>query len=751
MPPAKGSKAKKGKKEVLPPASSFPDGHKNYYIGGWSSFRGLSEISSISHNLMNTYTGESREASPLPQTNVLILPKKVPTFSSVEAAVKAATTGIIAETRKEEDDDSSLPKSTHQHASPCSPDEITELVLADKMQIEGVPYLTVKHSQRDRKEWIPPPKEQVEEEEEDATSGRLPSSSSKRGSTMKKKNGRQLPSQKGRRSSSSERNSVDKLPEQPNDSKDGGAAASEVEEVVPSPPISLAEEAAEVGSNEKIEEEEASPCAKALRAYEEELERLAKVELSEGALFSSRNAVMDGVIRFVGVLPQIVVKPSLPTPPVRDEVNTGKRGRKKSNSTTSRSASVIAKAEVAEAAAPMERKGSGKKLGKKESLAGKKGGKKMKLTQEELEEIEKRMAEEDAKFLKDTEEAIEKAKEEEEYLMTFAHPNRWSHVTVTGVMFTGPVQVVRTHMKFLNCCFSSPYPNRPQLMIHQYCRVECVRCTFEEPRSSGVYGLPASQITIRKCLFTGIPQRRLVEIEGLLPTLSNALNPSKKEVEKPENSENEEEDGGGEADEKAIEAKGRGESRELPRTAVVDQLTKKVQGSRSETVGVFTDCSKVRVEDSRFLLLGFGSLFHGKYKVGRESKLGKHSSVERKGGSARGSASHTHRTPTKTGARMDALAILLSSQFQHLFGTGVCVDKSADDVLIQGNVISECAYYGLDLRQGSRNINVYQNQFLHNAAVRIREGVHPKMLQNKHYSMPVDDNKKENPCLELHY
>lgn len=745
MPAGKGSKAKKLKKEVLPPSSSFPDGHKNYYIGGWSSFSSLKEISSISSSLMKTYTGENREVATLPQTNVLILPQSVPDFTSVEAAAKAASTAIVADqcgsqrivfTEESNDGSSSAPK------------EITELVVADKMQIEGVPYLTVKRSQQDRKEWIPPPKETIDDEK--FGSRRRSSLPSKGGSGPKKKSGRQFFSSTGRGSTSSEKSPDERFSEEPQD-RNASDPAAPAEEANAAPLPSTAEEKGQGGEIDKEKEEKEKICTSTLRAYEEELERLSIVETQEGALFSCRNAVMDGVIRFVGVLPQIVVKPILPAPPLRDDGTGGKKGRRKSNSTGSRSESMVAKAELTEASIGKKKGGAAKKANK-DTAAGKKGGKKNKLTQEELEEIEKRMAEEDAKYLKDTEEAIEKAKEEEEYLMTFAHPNRWSHVTVTGVTFTGPVQVVRAHMKFLNCCFCSPYPNRPQFMVHQYCRVECVKCTFEEPRSSSVYALPASQITIRKCLFTGIAQRSLVEMEGMLPPLhSSASSIPKKALEKGENSENEEEEREGwKTVDKPLLSKG-GEARELPNTPAVNQLIQKIQHTRNETVGIFTDCSKVLVEASRFLLLGFGSLFHGKYKVGRDNMLGNHSQIGKKDEGGQRSPTRKRQSPGKSGAKKDALAMLLSCQFQHLFGTGICVDRTANDVLIQGNIVSECDYYGLDLRQGSRNIRVYQNQFLHKAAVRIREGVHAQMLQNKHYSKPVDDNKKENPCLELHY
>lgn len=734
MAPKKGSKGKKGKKEVLPPPSTFADGNKNYYIGGWSSFSTLNDISSISQSLIAAHTKEDRQVDSLPRTNVLILPKELPDFLSVEEAAHAAATGII------EDDKNFVPNTmTSENTSSSVPDEITELILADKMEIEGVPYLTIKHSLQDQKVWIAPPKVKIEEEVAQ------PRSSVLKDNKKKKSEKKQASSSKKRGTSSSEKKLSEEEPEVSKDPPPADTAAPEEEIVAAAtPPSSAPEQEGKVVEEEVVE---THPSAATLRAYEEELERLSKVECTHGALFSSTNAMMDGVIRFVGVPPQIVVKPILPTPPVRDDPDAGKKGKRRSTGSESRSESMVVKGDSAASGGEANKEGK-KMKGKKKTTGGKKGGKKVKLTQEELEEIEKKMAEEDAKFLKDTEEAIEKAKEEEEYLMTFAHPNRWAHVTVSGVTFTGPVQVVRAHIKFLNCCFSSLYPNRPQLMVHQYCRVECVSCTFQEPRTSSVYGLPASHLTLRKCLFTGIPQRTLVEIEGLLPAALLSGEGTKTEKEKGENSENEDDEV--EGGDKTLVGKKQGVSHELPQTAAVEQLMEKLRQDRSETVGVFTDCSKVDVEHSRFLLLGFGALLHGKYRIGKENKKDDDPSADKKGRS-KGKPSALSRTTTMSTPKKEALGMLLSCHFNHIFGSGICIDKTADDVLLVGNVLSECEYYALDLRQGSRNISAYRNRFLHKAAVYIRAGVHPQMIQNQYQSMPIDDNKRENPCLETHY
>eukprot|EP00796_Vickermania_ingenoplastis_P007333 gene7333-5167_t len=622
MPPKKGAKkGGKGKKEALPEPGTMPDGNRNFYIGGWSSYATIEDICGISEDLVRRHTREDREVDRLPRTDVLILPA-TPNF------------GTDAE---EEDKAKDL----------STPDEITELLIADRMQIEGISHLTVKRSQTEKKEWVRPPKPDPEGE---AAAAEAAAAAGEDGATPT-----------------------------PADGEAAAAAAAVQEPEEPAPPT--AEELAQ-------------------EAYEAEMERLAQVNVPIGATFPARDAVLDGVIRLIGVLPQIVVKPVLPTPPDREDPSAkGKKGKKGKDRRSSSS---------------VEPAGKGK---------GKKGkGKKAKLTPEELAELERAMAEEDARFLKETEEAIQLAKEQEEELMTYAHPDRWSNVTISNVTFTGPVQVVRAHTKFINCRFTSPYPDRPQLMVHQYCKVECVKCTFDAPMRCGLYALPASQVTVRKCLFTGIPQLSLYLLER--PEADGGAGGEKADRDAVQEIDEDDEEP---ESKKGGDASGSGSEDELPRTAAVAAAVEKVRAVRPRAVGVFTDCSKVSVEKCRFLVLGTGVLFHGKYKV---EKL-----------------APRQRTVAKT----QALAILASCRIQYAFSSGICVDKTADDVLIVRNVISDCDYYGLDLRQGTRDVSVYNNKFMIGAAVRIREGVRPQFLHNTLHSIPIDDNKRDNPSMEVRF
>lgn len=643
-PKKKGGKGGKGnkKKEVLPAPSTLSDGPRNFYIGNWSSYGVIQEICSISEELMTKYTREDREVDPLPRTNVLILPR------AVSLNVDSSSS----------DDDEEGEETPVFVEDPNVPSEITELLIADKMQVEGISQLTVKRSQSEKKEWVRPPKPVPEGEEPPPPAKPDPSAAG-----------------------------------------EGDAAAVDPAAAVDAEPAApTEEELAQKAYEEKMQLAE--------KAYVEKLEKLASTEVAVGAGFTSRDAVLDGIIRLIGVLPQIVVKPVLPTPPVREDPNAKKKGGKK-GSKNRRSSSV-----------------GGSSTDGGDGAKGKKGkkGKAKKLTPEELAEIERKMAEEDALFLKQTEEAIALAKEQEEELMTYAHPYRWSNVAISNVTFTGPVQVVRAHTKFINCRFTSPYPDRPQLMIHQYCNVECVHCTFDAPARSGLYALPASQVTVRKCLFTGIPQLELYHLEhppaDEEASAGEAKEPAMKDLED-EDDDLEPKKGGGEGS--------KGDSDELPRTADVVAKIEKVKSARSRAVGVFTDCSKVLIDKCRFVVLGTGVLFHGKYKVERLAKA------------------------QRTVAKTQALVMLTNCRIQHAFSTGVCVDKTADDVLIVKNVISDCEYYGLDLRQGSRDISIYHNKFLIGAAIRIREGVRPQMLHNSLNSIPINDNKRSNPCMEDRY
>lgn len=614
MPP-KG-KGKKSKKEVLPSPQTLPDGERQFYIGGWSSYGQLEDICRISDTIVQSHTREDREVSPLPRTNVLILPRIPDFFSNGSEEEEFKASGASPESE---------------------PDGVTELVLADQMRIEGVSFLTVCRSETAKKEWV----RVVEEGEEDSINKSAPPSGP--------------PS--------------DEVPPE----------SEEKEAIVHTAPV---EAEAEKETNDAAEE--------VRNAYREEAERLAAINVSLGADFSVKDAVLDGVIRFIGVLPQMVVHPELPIPPVRENSNVKKGGKKGTAG--------------------------------KDDAPAKTKGKKVKLTPEELAEIERKMADEDAKFLEDTEAAITRAKEEEDYLMTFAHPYRWANIIVSNITFTGPVQVVRSHVKFLNCRFASPFPNRPQLLVHQYCQVECTQCTFEAPGRSGIYGLPASQVRVKQCLFTGILQLHLVRLEA-------GGDAKVYETPKAAAAQHEVDEEDAAADERDGLKKKELGGKSIRKAVVPEAIVDKVKSARLQAVGVFTDSSRVLIENCRFLLLGTGVLFHGKYKVEKMPP----------------------RQHLRSTGKKEALATLRSCDFQHIFSSAICVDRTADDLLIHRNVVSDCGYYGIDLRQGCRDISIYQNKFLHDAPVRVRKGVQPQLLRNELHSVPIDDNRRDNPCLEVRY
>nr|CCC90043.1 conserved hypothetical protein [Trypanosoma congolense IL3000] len=226
---------------------------------------------------------------------------------------------------------------------------------------------------------------------------------------------------------------------------------------------------------------------------------------SAGASEAAREVVIQGTVHIEGIVPRIVIKPDLPEPPV----------------------------------VPKQRKGKSQKNSKQK------------------EEEQKRLEEEAKMYEEKVQKAVAAAQKEEEYRMQFAHPDRWPKVQFTNVTFGGQVIVAHAHVKFYNCCFSLADKNSTQLLVAQYCRVECNKCSFENANKGCVYGWPMSELTLTNCSFRG---------RGV----GNAL----------------------------------------------DTLTGAKRGSReaaTSSVGLHTDDSKVFISDSEFASLGTGILLRGTY------------------------------------------------------------------------------------------------------------------------------------------
>ncbi|KAH9577286.1 hypothetical protein LSM04_001834 [Trypanosoma melophagium] len=228
-----------------------------------------------------------------------------------------------------------------------------------------------------------------------------------------------------------------------------------------------------------------------------------------GASSSTHDVIIRGTVHIDGILTRIVVKPNMPEEPVAQQ-------SKKKN--------------------PKRRKST------------------------KLLEEEQRLLEEQRKIYEEkVNAAIAAAREEEENQMQFAHPNRWSHVVFANMTFEGTVIVSHAHVIFQNCCFAANASDSTQLIVAQYCQVECVRCTFECPRKCALYGFPMAELKLQKCLFTGSIQ-----------TFSQD-------------------------------------------NAHVDSAREK----RPNSVGLHTDNCKVQVDGCRFTELGTGILFRGTFHGGR--------------------------------------------------------------------------------------------------------------------------------------
>ncbi|ORC93703.1 uncharacterized protein TM35_000015800 [Trypanosoma theileri] len=258
----------------------------------------------------------------------------------------------------------------------------------------------------------------------------------------------------------------------------------------------------------EVQEEELDRDKKPSEEKDKVEEQPSSMKEDVGASSVTHDVIIRGTIHIDGILTRIVVKPDLPEEPVAPQ--TKKKGAKRRKST-------------------------------------------------KLLEEEQRLLEEQRKIYEEkVNAAIAAAHEEEEHRMQFAHPDRWSHVVFANMTFEGTVIVSHAHVTFQNCCFAANSPDSTQLLVAQYCKVECVRCTFERPRKCALYGFPMAELKLQKCLFTGSMQ-----------TFSN---------------ENEN----------------------------VDSAREK----RPDAVGLHTDKCKVQLEGCRFKDLGTGIIFRGTFPTG---------------------------------------------------------------------------------------------------------------------------------------
>ncbi|RNF18742.1 uncharacterized protein Tco025E_04484 [Trypanosoma conorhini] len=223
---------------------------------------------------------------------------------------------------------------------------------------------------------------------------------------------------------------------------------------VESVPLSSMKSAEQLKKEPNMDGEEALKPEEAVSAQEDADPATAANEPNVGASLSSRDVVLEGTVHIEGILTRIVVKPDLPEPP---------------------------------APPPAKRRPSAKR--KKSSKL--------------IEEEQQRLAEAARIYEEKVNAAVAAAREEEEYRMQFAHPNRWPHVVFSNMNFAGQVIVSHAHVTFRNCCFSASGVDVTQLLVTQYCQVECVKCTFECPAKGSVYGFPRGRLIFRKCLFTG--------------------------------------------------------------------------------------------------------------------------------------------------------------------------------------------------------------------------------------------------------
>lgn len=211
----------------------------------------------------------------------------------------------------------------------------------------------------------------------------------------------------------------------------------------------------QVPAENKGEDEGLAEKEKSMEMRDHTVEDLLEEDQQDvGASKHACDVIIAGAVHIDGIITRIVIKPELPDPPVVPKV------RRKSS---------ISK-------------------------------KKAKL----LEEQQKRLAEEAKIYEEKVTLAIAAAKKEEEYRMRFAHPDRWSKVEFSNMTFSGQVIVSHAHVTFRNCRFAAHDPDCTQLLVAQYCQVECLKCTFDRPAKRAVYGWPMGKLTLLNCIFTGV-------------------------------------------------------------------------------------------------------------------------------------------------------------------------------------------------------------------------------------------------------
>lgn len=574
--------------------------------------------------------------------------------------------------------DSPVQGSDAEEAAAVDDDDLVEptvVELVDQMMLEGVSRYQCAESHSLIKMWVrpPPPEPPVVEEKK------------KRGSLKK-----------GKR-----KKSVSVRVKEPEPAADDPPAAAAVADAPP--PAGEAEAAAALEAIPVVVAEEEPP------AYMQFLNEPAYKETSLiGADFASRDAVVKGRCFLQGMAPRLVVAPQLPPKIDLDAVTLDPP----------------AAAAVVDEKTKRGKKGSASKRNSKASRKNSK--KKLKLTPEQMEELEAKKAALEAEYIRQTEEAIQKAQEEADYLMTFAHPDRWAKVVVSHMTFSGSLEIHRAHVTFRNCCFTSPDARRPQVTVAQYCRVEFIKCTFESPVVCGLYTLPTAQVKVKRCLFTGAPQSDLWEstLAGVAREPISAAAPD-------ENAEGAAEQSN-EQPQRSAEITGE----DWSLTSSLEAAKKATLQRRPESVGVHTDAAKISVEQSVFIFLGVGLCVRGSFS--------RHPLATKLSGSSSKSGKSTVKTE-------NFFVTLSSCALHHLFNTAIIVDGSARYVSLLRNRVSACSYYGFDCLSGAKHVRIWQNAFGTDAAVRVRDGASTSLLHNEFHCIPVDDNKRENLCMQPVY
>lgn len=152
--------------------------------------------------------------------------------------------------------------------------------------------------------------------------------------------------------------------------------------------------------------------------------------------------------------------------------------------------------------------------------------------------------------------ALRAAKDEEQRLNKFAMPKRWADITVEGITFSGTVRIRQVHAVFKNCTFRNA-----AVEVEQYAKVSFVNCLFTQPAKNALYAFPLAELTVKSCVFSGLPIPSSVEAADI----------------------------------------------------AFQGGTSSVAAEARNTVGIHTDSAKIIVDNSAFDHLGTGVLLRGKY------------------------------------------------------------------------------------------------------------------------------------------